>query len=168
MLDRDLALLYQVPTKVLNQTVRRNLKRFPPEFMFQLTENESSALRSQIVTLETENLRSQIVTSRSKHGGSRHLPHAFSEHGVTMLSSVLNSDRAIQMNILIINAFIRLREMIAHNKDLAMRIEKLESGHQRISSIIEVLVDEIDNITEEVRDMKKLPLLSKRKIGFDL
>jgi hypothetical protein len=104
MLDSDLADLYQVPTKVLNQAVRRNLDRFPADFMFQLTEEE------------VENLRSQIVTSSTGHGGRRYQPYAFTEHGVAMLSSVLASKRAISLNILIIRAFVRLREYLATQK----------------------------------------------------
>jgi len=108
MLGPDLAALYDVAPRVLNQAVRRNLRRFPEEFMFQLTTEETSALRSQTVTL---------AAGRGRH--SKYTPLAFTEYGVVMLSSVLNSDRAIQMNILIIRTFLRLREMIAANRDLA-------------------------------------------------
>ena len=117
--------------------------------MFQLTGKEAEALRF------------QIGTSNGGRGGRRYLPYVFTELGVAMLSSVLNSERAVQMNMLIMRTFVRLREMIAANKDLAARIEKLESGHRQISSIIEVLVDEIDH-------MKALPQSPGRKIGFDL
>jgi ORF6N domain len=147
MLDSDLAALYRVPTKAFNQAVLRNIGRFPSDYMFMLTRQEVINLRSQIVT--------------SIWGGRRHLPRAFTELGVAMLTSVLKSDRAIQMNIAIMRTFVRLREMIAANKDLAARVEKLETGQRQIYSIIEVLVDEID-------DMKRLPPPSKRKIGFDL
>jgi hypothetical protein len=150
MLGTDLAALYEVPTRVLNQAVRRNLKRFPEEFMFQLTAEEALALRSQIVT---------IAAGRGRH--SKYAPLAFTEYGVVMLSSVLNSGRAIQMNILIIRTFLRLREMIAANKDLAERVGKLEANQRNIGSILDVLVDEI-------KHMKALPPPSKRKIGFDL
>jgi hypothetical protein len=150
MLGMDLATLYEVPTRVLNQAVRRNLRRFPEEFMFQLTAEEASALRSQTVTL---------AAGRGRH--SKYAPLAFTEYGVVMLSSVLNSDRAIQMNILIIRTFLRLREMIAANKDLAERVGKLEANQRNIGSIIDVLGDEIEN-------MKALPPPSKRKIVFDL
>src|SRR6266436_846797 len=103
MLDADLADLYKVPTKVLNQAINRNRDRFPEDFMFQLTNEEAQILRSQSVT--------------SSWGGRRYLPYAFTEHGVVMLSSVLNSARAVQMNILIVRAFIRLREYLATHKD---------------------------------------------------
>lgn len=109
MLDADLAMLYDVPTKALNQAVKRNLKRFPADFMFQLTREE----------VETLN-RSQFVTGSQKHRDPRYPPYAFTEHGVAMLSSVLNSERAIEVNILIMRAFGRLREMVASHKDLAL------------------------------------------------
>jgi len=131
MLDADLAELYQVSTKVLNQAVRRNLKRFPSDFMFQFTLEES------------QNLRSQIVTSSLEYGGRRYLPYAFTEHGVAMLSSVLRSERAVQMNILIIRAFVKLRELLATHKDLARKIEDLENNQGQhtlqINSIIKLL-----------------------------
>jgi phage regulator Rha-like protein len=139
MLDSDLAALYQVETRALIQAVKRNIERFP----------------------EAGSLRSQIVTSKVGRGGRRYLPYAFTEHGVAMLSAVLKSKRAVQMSVSIIRAFIHMREMIAANKDLAARVEKLEARQHQTASIIDVLVDEIDN-------MKKLPAPSKRKIGFDL
>jgi len=134
MLDFDLAELYQVSTKVFNQAVKRNLGRFPKDFMFQITK------------MEFENLRSQFVTS--SWGGRRYLPYAFTEHGVAMLSSVLNSERAVQMNILIIRAFVKLREVLAAHKDLARKMEELEhqqKEHGRqlaaVYSIVKKLID---------------------------
>ena len=112
ILDEDLAKLYQVRTKVLVQAVKRNLDRFPADFMFRLTEQEYSSLRSQIVT-------------SSGRPGRRALPYAFTEHGVAMLSSVLNSTRAIEVNIAIVRIFIRMRQMIAGNKDLAHKLTEL-------------------------------------------
>ena len=94
------------------------------------------------------------------------MPHAFTEHGVVMLCSVLNSEPAIQMNLLIVRAFVRMRELIASNKDIAARVEKLERGHERAASVIEVLVEDIDRLAHEVGDMKALPPVTKRKIGF--
>src|SRR5207249_10373362 len=120
MRDADLAELYRVETKVFNQAVRRNLKRFPQDFMFRLSKEESSFLRSQIVTLEK---------GRGRY--SKYPPLAFTEHGVSMLSAVLNSDRAVQMSILIVRAFVKLREILATHKDLAARMEKLEEAQQR-------------------------------------
>jgi len=112
MLDRDLAQLYGVVTKVLLQSVKRNKRRFPEDFMFVLT------------TQEVTNLKSQIVTS--SWGGLRYLPYVFTEQGVAMLSNVLNSERAIQVNIAILRAFERIREILLTHKDLAAKIEALE------------------------------------------
>jgi hypothetical protein len=106
MIDEDLAELYGVSTSRMNQQVRRNKRRFPDDFMFQLTKEE------------TANLRSQFAVSSSTHGGRRSLPYAFTEHGVAMLSSVLNSERAIEVNITIVRAFIRLRQLLESNKEL--------------------------------------------------
>ena len=116
MLDSDLAGLYQVQTKKLNQAVKRNLDRFPGDFMFRLTAEETTALN-----------RSQSVTGSQKHRDPRLLPYAFTEHGVAMLSSVLNSRRAVQMNIFIIRVFMKLREVLATHKDLARKIEQLDA-----------------------------------------
>jgi phage regulator Rha-like protein len=156
MLDVDLADLYQVPTKRLNEAVKRNQDRFPEDFMFQLTKEEAESLRSQFVI---SNLRSQIATS--SYGGRRYLPYAFTEHGVAMLSSVLNSARAVQMNILIIRAFIKLRDLLATHKDLAARMEKLEATQKKHGSVITILAEEIDHLK------KPAPLPPKRRIGFD-
>ena len=114
ILDADLAALYGVTTKALNQAVRRNLDRFPPAFMFQLTSKEY------------ENLRSQIMTSSSTHGGHRYLPRAFTEHDTFMVSNVLNSPRAVKMSVAIIPAFIRLRKEFAVNLTLANRLAEIE------------------------------------------
>lgn len=156
MLDSDLAALYEVSTKRLNEAVKRNLSRFPPNFMFRLTAEETAALRS------------QFATSNVGRGGRRNSPYAFTEHGVVMLSSVLNSPRAIEMSIVVVNAFVRIRELIASNKDLAARIEKLERGHERTASVIEILVEDIDRLAGEVQQMKVLPPGKKYKIGFDV
>ncbi len=113
MLDRDLAEMYGVPTFRLNEAVKRNKTRFPDDFMFQLTKEEYNSLRSQIAILE-----------KGKH--SKYLPHVFTEQGVAMLSSVLNSETAIQVNIQIIRLFTKMKQMILDNKDLWMKIEKIE------------------------------------------
>lgn len=110
MLDSDLAELYQVETKALNRAVKRNPDRFPEDFMFQITKEES------------KNLRFQFGTSSSEYGGRRYLPYAFTEHGVAMLSAVLNSERAVRMSILIVRAFVKLREVLAGNKELARKV----------------------------------------------
>jgi hypothetical protein len=154
MLDSDLAGLYGVPTKRLNEAVKRNPDRFPTKFMFPLTHKEIASMRSQIAAASKRNIRYQ--------------PLAFTEHGVVMLSSVLNSARAVEMSILVVDAFVRMRELIASNKDIAARIEKLERSHDRSASVIEILVEDIDRLAQDVRQMKTFPAPPKRKIGFDL
>jgi hypothetical protein len=116
MLDADLAKLYGVTTKALNQAVRRNIDRFPEDFMFELT------------AVESQDLRSQSVTS-SSHGGRRYRPYAFTEQGVAMLSSVLRSERAVQVNVAIMRTFVRLREMLVSHKDLAAKLDALEAKY---------------------------------------
>ena len=111
-------------------------------------------------------MRSQSVISSKR--GIKYQPLAFTEHGVAMLSAVLRSDRAVQMSIGIIRAFVRMRRLIEHNKEIAARIAKLEDGQSRTSSVIEILVEDIDRLAREVKDMKTLPPASKRRIGFDL
>jgi phage regulator Rha-like protein len=130
MLDRDLATLYGVETKVLKQSVRRNRDRFPEDFMFQLT-NE-----------EFENWRSQIVTSNSDKMGLRWKPYAFTEHGVTMLSSVLRSKRAVQINIQIVRAFVKMREFLKANQELAAMVKENREAIIQIFKIIESLRNE--------------------------
>jgi hypothetical protein len=125
MLDSDLARLYGVETKVLNQAVKRNFERFPQEFSFQLTVEESNFLRSQFATLEGEmNLKSQIVTS--SWGGRRKAPYVFTEQGVAMLSAVLHSDTAIKISIQIINAFVAMRKFISANAQIFHRLDGVE------------------------------------------
>lgn len=128
MFDRDLAGLYGVETKVFNQAVKRNINRFPEEFMFQLNKQEIEVWQSQFS-------RSQIVTL--KQGKNiKYAPHVFTEYGVAMLSSVLNSKRAIQVNIQIIKTFIKLKEMIATNRELRIKIERLEKKYDKSFKIV--------------------------------
>ena len=146
MLDEDLAELYAVPTKRLNQQVRRNKGRFPKDFMFRLT------------SVEVRNLRSQIVTS--SWGGRRTRPLAFTEHGVAMLSAVLNSDRAVKMSLMIIRTFVKLRVMLASHRELALRMKLVEATQEEHGTTISLLADEIE-------EMKALPEPGpKRPIGF--
>ncbi len=147
MVDADLADLYRVATKVLNQAVKRNVERFPDDFMFQLNAEEADVLRS------------QNVTSKVGGGGRRYLPFVFTEHGVGMLSSVLKSPRAVQMNILIIRTFIRMREMLASHTDLAMRVEQIQITQDFHASVINTLADEIE-------EFKRWPEPEHRPIGF--
>ena len=147
MLDRDLAGLYGVGAKVLNQAVKRNIKRFPDDFMFQLSWEEVESSRSQFVTL--------------KQGKNiKYLPYAFTEHGVAMLSSVLNSERAIQVNILIMRAFTKLREILLTHKDLAAKIEVLEKKYAEHDQAIK-------SIFEAIKQLLEPPLVKERRItGF--
>jgi hypothetical protein len=148
MLDRDLAALYQVATRSLNQAVRRNPERFPEDFMFQLNEDEASALRSQIVILEK---------GRGKY--PKYAPLAFTELGVAMLSSVLNSKRAVQMNILIMRVFVKLRELTATHKALADKIEKLEQTQKQHSTALVGLIQDVQRLKNPAQN---------RAIGFIL
>jgi len=145
MLDSDLAFLYGVETKVLNQAVQRNRDRFPDDFMFQL-----SAEESQLV------LRSQIVTSKQGKGGRRYRPYAFTEQGVGMLSGVLNSPRAIHVHIAIIRTFVQLRQMLAANADLSRKLASLEKKYDTQFRVV------FDAIRELMSDAKG----PKREIGF--
>lgn len=149
MLDSDLAELYEVETRVLNQAVSRNEYRFPEEFMFQLNEKE------------WDNLKSQIVTS--SWGGRRKLPYVFTEHGVLMLSSVLNSKRAIQINILIVKVFTRIRQMLTENTELRLAIEKLEKKTDNNTKNIEVVFQYLDELIEKKEGQKP-----RKQIGYKL
>lgn len=143
ILSHDIAQLYGVETKVLNQAVKRNLERFPEDFMFQLSEEEFTNLRSQSVT--------------SSWGGSRVPPYAFTEQGVAMLSSVLNSPRAVQVNIAIMRTFVRLREMLLSNADLARKLNSLEKKYDHQFKIV---FDAIRQL------MEPPPAKPKPQIGF--
>jgi hypothetical protein len=148
MLDRDLAYLYGVPTKVLNQAVKRNERRFPSDFMFRLTKEEKNELVTNCDRL-----------ARLKHSSA--LPSVFTEQGVAMLSSVLNSERAIEVNILIMRAFVRLREAMASSKEFARRLEELE---RRIASHDE----NIRTLFQAIRQLMAPPAAGQKKIGFQL
>jgi hypothetical protein len=144
MLDSDLAHLYGVTAGRLNEAVKRNEDRFPSDFMFQLTKPEF------------DHLKSQIAISSSKWGGRRHAPYAFTEQGVAMLSSVLRSKRAIQMNVVIMRAFVQLREMIASNKGLARRLNELEKKYDGQFRVV----------FEAIRELMAEPEPKSRRIGF--
>jgi phage regulator Rha-like protein len=148
MLDRDLAQLYGVETKALKQAVRRNIDRFPADFMFELTNSENQALRSQNVTLK-----------RGQH--SKYLPFAFTEHGVLMLSSVLKSERAIQVNIVIMRAFVKLREIMATHEDLKKKIESMENKYDEQFRIVFETIKLL--WSEEDKPKKKIGFRVKKK-----
>lgn len=146
LLDRDLATLYGVETKVLNQAVKRNPDRFPEDFMFQLTEIEYNSLRSQFVT--------------SNKGGQRYLPYAFTEQGVAMLSGVLKSPIAVQVNIQIMRLFVMMRQTIGNYKELLERVEMLERSHE----------DQHDNIKEMydlIRQLLQQDPSNRNPLGYD-
>lgn len=148
ILDRDLAELYGVPVKQLNQQVKRNSNRFPKDFLFAITR------------AEYRNLRSQIVTSSSTHGGRRYLPHAFTEHGAIMAATVLNSKRAIEMSIFVVRAFVQMRETLASNQRVEAKLSELESrldGHD----------GEIQELVEAIRELIAPLPANHRRIGFE-
>jgi hypothetical protein len=144
MLDSDLADLYQVETFNLNKAVKRNLDRFPQDFMFQLTKEEAKVLRFQIG-----------MSKRSGRGGRRYLPYAFTEQGVAMLSSVLNSSRAVQVNIAIMRTFARLRYILATHRDLAAKLEAMEKKYDKQ---FKVVFDVLRQLTERPPVRKKGPM----------
>jgi hypothetical protein len=155
MLDRDLAEMYGVETRRLNEQVKRNEKRFPIDFMFQLTE------------LEFENLMSQFATS--SWGGLRKMPFAFTEQGVAMLSSVLNSDRAIEVNIQIIRLFTKLRNAVLDNKEVLLKLEKIDKKIMNLSFDVKMHDDEIETIfklIDELRVKKEEVLPERNTVGF--
>ncbi len=144
LLDSDLALLYHVPTHRLNEQVRRNKSRFPNDFMFRLNTKEHSALIS------------QIAISKMGRGGRRNTPHAFTEQGVAMLSSVLNSDRAIKVNIAIMRAFVQLRQILATHRELAEKLKELEKKYDKNFKIV----------FEILNKLIEPPLVKSRPVGF--
>ena len=149
ILDSDLAELYGVSVKQLNQQVKRNRDRFPSDFVFTVT------------SAEYKNLRSQNVTSTSKHGGRRYLPHAFTEHGAIMAATVLNSKRAIEMSVFVVRAFVRMREAILDNQRIAAKLDELENRIDSHDGSIEELV-------EAIREMIAPLPANSRRIGFAL
>lgn len=158
MLDSDLAELYEVPTKALNQAVKRNLERFPDHYMFQLSWEESGLLRSQIVTLNKPSSEEDIPKKRGQN--IKYLPFAFTEHGVLQLSNVLKSDRAIKVSIQIVDAFVRLRKTILTYADVAKKIEEIESklaGHDQ----------EFKAFHEMILPLLMMNINTRKKIGFN-
>lgn len=147
MIDTDLAELYGVPTYRLNEAVKRNRRRFPSDFMFKLNKNE------------TESLRSQFAISKKGRGGRRYLPYAFTEQGVAMLSSVLSSERAVQVNIVIMRAFVRLRQMLESNEELNRKFANVVRKLAVHDKYFTVVFDELKKLTTQ-------PTPARRKIGF--
>ena len=149
ILDADIAELYGVPVKVLNQQINRNRERFPPDFVLRLT------------TKDHEALRSQIVTSKEGRGGRRYMPYAFTEHGAIMAATVLNSERAVQMSVFVVCAFVRLREMLATNRRLAGKIDELENRLDTHDSTIQDLI-------ETIKELMTPEEPSRVRMGFQL
>jgi hypothetical protein len=160
MLDADLAELYGVETGALNRAVKRNIERFPEDFMFQLTSEEFADLRCQI---GISNMRSQIATSNNPtatpagRGGRRHLPYAFTEHGAIMAASVLNSPRAVETSVQVVRAFVRLRQMLSSNAELSRKLATLEKKYDIQFKAVFVAIREL---------MTPLEPRKKRPIGF--
>lgn len=147
VVDADLAMLYGVATSRFNEQVRRNVARFPSDFMFRLTAEEDAALRS------------QIATSKTGRGGRRYLPYAFTEHGAIMAATILNSPRATEMSVFIVRAFVQLREALATHRQVAQKLDELE---RKVSSHDKAIAGVIDAI----RQLMAPPVSPKRPIGF--
>ncbi|MCX6646153.1 MAG: ORF6N domain-containing protein [bacterium] len=159
MLDSDLATLYDVETKALNRAVKRNIERFPEDFMFQLTDEEWEILRCQFGTSSLEGETGNLITLDStikSWGGRRFPPYAFTEQGVAMLSTVLNSERAVKVNIEIMRAFVRLREILASNRDLARKLNDLEKKYDAQFRVV----------FDAIRELMTPPTKEQRRIGF--
>ena len=175
MLDFDLASLYEVETRVLNQAVKRNIKRFPEDFMFQLTSAEFEEIRfqtkainegasSQIVIKDQPNLKSQIVTS--SWGGTRKLPYAFTEQGVAMLSGVVNSDKAINMNIAIMRAFVDVRKILLKQSNINEQLLEIKERLGEHDVQLSELYDAMDNMLDE--KIAQLKWKDRERIGYKI
>jgi hypothetical protein len=165
MLDRDLASLYETETKALNLAVKRNSKRFPRDFMFQLTKDEFEDLRFQFETLEKSDnpLRLQIETSKGR-GGTRYLPYAFTEQGVAMLSGILNSDKAINMNIFIMRAFVEIRRILLQQNDLKTQLKEIKERLGEHDVQLDKIYDAMENLINEKAAQRKWE--DRERIGF--
>ena len=164
MLDRDLADLYETETKAVNLAVKRNIKRFPADFMFQLTKEEYEDLRFQIETLEKgHSLRLQNETSKGR-GGTRYLPYAFTEQGVAMLSGILNSDKAINMNIAIMRAFVEIRRIMLKQNDLKEQLKEIKARLGEHDAQLNHIYDAMENLLDEKAAERKWD--DRERIGF--
>ncbi len=166
MLDRDLDALYEIEVKILNQSVKRNIKRFPKDFMLQLTKEEFEELRFQIKTSEAENSsRSQIVTLKTGRGSNlKYLPYAFTEQGVAMLSGILNSDKAISMNIAIMRAFVEIRKIFLHQNDLKEQLKEIKERLGEHDVQLNQIYDAMENLLDEKAAERKWN--ERERIGF--
>ena len=161
MLSHDLAALYGVSTKAFNQAVKRNAGRFPPDFMFQLTQEEAQALRSQSVTSNGVGPRSHSVTSdgKSRRGGLRYRPYAFSEHGAVMAATILNSPRAVEVSVFVVRAFVRLSRVAADQRRFALKLAEIEAKLSAHDQSLKAVFDAIRNLMQP-------PEPKKKRIGF--
>lgn len=167
MLDRDLAALYEVETRVFNQAVKRNSNRFPKGFMFQLSKEEWDNIRLQSDALDNQQsaLRSQIVTLKTGRGlHSKYLPYAFTEQGVAMLSGILNSDRAINMNIAIMRAFVEIRKIILKQNDLRQQLVEIKEHLGSHDAQLNQIYDAMENLLDEKAAQRKWE--DRERIGF--
>lgn len=164
MLDRDLADLYQTETKSLNLAVKRNIKRFPKDFMFQLAKGEWDDLRFQIETLEKQLHPLRLQFETSKRGGTRYLPYVFTEQGVAMLSGVLNSDKAINMNIAIMRAFVEIRKIILKENDLKEQLKMIKEKIGEHDAQLNQIYDSIENLLDEKANQRNWE--QRERIGF--
>ena len=159
ILDVDLARIYSVTTKRLNEQVKRNARRFPSDFAFRLSKAELEQLLRQIAGSEQSDNRSQIATGSQKHRDPRFIPYAFTEHGALMAANILNSPRAVEMSVVVVRAFVRMRQMLAAHQELAEKLSELErkiGTHDR----------QIELIFDAIRQLMTPPEPNKRKIGF--
>ena len=164
MLDKDLADLYEVETKALNLAVKRNIKRFPADFMFQLTKEEFEGLRFQIETSKNiDSLRTQIATSNGR-GGTRYLPYAFTEQGDAMLSGILNSDKAINMNIAIMRTFVEVRKVLLKQNDLKEQLKEIKERLGVHDAQLNQIYDAMENLLDEKAAQRKWN--DRERIGF--
>ncbi len=163
MLDFDLAALYEVEARVLNQAVKRNIKRFPDDFMFQLNQAEAESLRSQIDTLQ-QAMSSQIVMTYPSKRPNTALPYAFTEQGVAMLSGILNSDKAINMNIAIMRAFVEVRKVLLGLGDLKEQIKEIKERLGEHDEQLNQIYDAMENLLDEKAAQRKWN--ERERIGF--
>jgi len=165
MIDRDLAVLYETETKALNLAVKRNIKRFPKDFMFRLAHEEFESLRFQIETSEKNSnpLRLQNETSKGR-GGTRYLPYAFTEQGVAMLSGILNSDKAITMNIAIMRAFVEVRHVLLLQNDMREQLKQIKERIGEHDVQLNQIYDALENLLDEKAAQRKWD--DRERIGF--
>jgi len=165
MLDKDLAILYEIETKRLSEAVKRNIKRFPPDFMFRLTKEEFDSLEPQVVIINQKSLRSQIATLETGRGKySKYLPYVFTEQGVAMLSGILNSDKAINMNIAIMRAFVDIRKIVLKQNDLKEQLKEIKERLGEHDIHLTQIYDAMENLLDEKAAQRKWE--ERERIGF--